>query len=304
MRFWLFKVADQNLYPDRPGHQYVFDNTHTTRMSSGDEFIYLDKRSRQYQLTGAGRIARLTSHAPVPSERRTPRVQRVFTAQLDEVVWFSTPLDLRPNTEAGRSNRLRLGLPEDVNAIGWSFSVPRLTRDLFMRLLDAALNMSGVRPPPSSDLEWEIEDSYSVVRTRTRLNVFRAAVLRRHNYRCVVCGTTHRDVLDVAHIRSYATDRRNRANPGNGLCLCRYCHALYDAHEIAILPTGELWVRQGYPDPILRTHLTAVEPSERKRWLVGVDSSFLSERVGRLTSEICVQQSVGPGLPAEGSAPA
>ena len=44
MAYWIFKVAQQELYPDGPGEEYVFDNTHSIRVLARDEFLYLDKK--------------------------------------------------------------------------------------------------------------------------------------------------------------------------------------------------------------------------------------------------------------------
>ncbi len=42
MTYWIFKVAKQELYPDVPGEQYVYDNTHSLRVRAGDTFLYLE----------------------------------------------------------------------------------------------------------------------------------------------------------------------------------------------------------------------------------------------------------------------
>ena len=66
---------------------------------------------------------------------------------------------------------------------------------------------------------YAIPDAWSLIRARHSLEQFREAVLRRQDYRCAICGTTLREVLEVAHISSYATDITNRANPANGIAL-------------------------------------------------------------------------------------
>lgn len=45
MNYWVFKVSDRGSYPDSPGAEYVYDNTHSVRVAGGDEFIYLKKES-------------------------------------------------------------------------------------------------------------------------------------------------------------------------------------------------------------------------------------------------------------------
>jgi hypothetical protein len=60
MTHWIFKVADQGLYPDEPGEKYVYDNTHSVRVARGDVFLYLDT-SKQYSFTATGIVHKLTA---------------------------------------------------------------------------------------------------------------------------------------------------------------------------------------------------------------------------------------------------
>ncbi len=77
MSFWLFKLADQELYPDIPGEKYVFDNTHSVRVAGGDLFIYLDKRNG-YAFSAAGAISKVTKRKPTSQElHRTSKIKMV-----------------------------------------------------------------------------------------------------------------------------------------------------------------------------------------------------------------------------------
>ena len=288
MSFWIFKIAKSSTYPDVRDQAYVFDNTHSVRVQGGDEFLYLEKGARTYAISGAGRVKRVTSRAPIAHERRNDRVTRVFTAHLDNVVTFAPPLDISRQTAAGRRNRLHLGLPVDMNSIGWSLSMRRVTRELFVTLIDAALQRSvlgtakeGSREGVDDDSRtWHIDDRMALVSVRGRLERFRRRVLKRHRHTCVVCGTRLRVALEAAHIRSYSADPTNRANPSNGICLCRYCHAAFDADEILLLPDGSLLVVNLHNelDEVARRHFFSVISSERKEWLRGVNPLFLEER--------------------------
>ena len=113
---------------------------------------------------------------------------------------------------------------------------------------------------------------------RQRLNSFRLAVLDRHHYTCLVCGTGLRAVSEVAHIRSYAADPDNRANPSNGICLCKFCHSAFDAGVFVLLPDGSLETVGDVHDEVSRYHFSSVNPSTRRRYLSGVDPTFLRER--------------------------
>ena len=276
MSYWIFKVSDRGSYPDSPGAQYVYDNTHSVRVQGGDEFIYLKKSATQYGLDGAGRVSRVIQRSAGEHERRSARVGRLFTAHLADVIWFPRLFDLSPRTKAGRHNRLSMGLPEDLNSIGWSISMPRLERDLFVHLLDAALDSAFRAKAPvvqMSEANWQVNDEWSLVKRRSRMRAFRAIVLSRHEYTCLVCGTQLLSVLEAAHIRSYASEKSHRANPANGICLCSYCHAAYDSGDIAILPDGEVRCCGDIRDGIALKHFTALSQEKRRFWLLIKGSS-------------------------------
>jgi len=56
------------------------------------------------------------------------------------------------------------------------------------------------------------------------------------NYRkCVVCGLDSRMLLEAAHIVA-VSEATGSDHPSNGLCLCRNCHALFDAGTLRIRP--------------------------------------------------------------------
>jgi hypothetical protein len=169
-------------------------------------------------------------------------------------------------------------LPDDLNTIGWSLSMARIERDLFMALLDAALVVGEKVQMWPKEVDWRIEDSWSLVRTRSRLRSFRDVVLHRHRFTCAMCGTRRRSVLEVAHIRRYAADRNQRANPANGICLCRFCHAAFDAGDVILYGNGRIVVLAEMDDDVSQSHFAGVPASVREGWLSGVDLRFLEER--------------------------
>jgi hypothetical protein len=101
MAYRIFKVAEQDWYPDVPGKKYVYDNTHSVRVQKGDVFLYLDKR-QGYSFSATGMVARLTKRKPTEKERsRVAKVKTVFTAHLDHVIAFTSPLSISPNSKIG-----------------------------------------------------------------------------------------------------------------------------------------------------------------------------------------------------------
>ena len=281
MRYWIFKVSDHSSYPDIPGVCYVYDNTHSVKVQAGDQFIYLKKSGTQYGLSGAGHVVKVLHRPAGKHERRTSRVRRIFTAHLGGLFWFPKLFNLSSHTKAGKRNRLSTGLPKDLNSIGWSISMPRIERDLFVRLLDSALESTiplKDSPVQLDKADWQVDDAWSLVKRRARMHMFRAIVLSRHEYTCLVCGTQLLSALNAAHIRSYSSDKSQRANPANGICLCSYCHGAYDSGDIDILPNGEVRCRGDIHDEIALKHFTALSQTKRQRWLLGVDKRFLAER--------------------------
>ena len=156
--------------------------------------------------------------------------------------------------------------------------MPGIRPELFMRLLDAALNAAPPKTAMPDETEWRVCDSWALARKRPRMQAFRATVLARHNYTCVVCGTRLRSALDAAHVRSYAADPEQRANPANGICLCSFCHSAFDSGELLILSDGSLQFTSDLADEIALTHFTTVSAEKRQDWLCGVDEHFLRER--------------------------
>ena len=82
-------------------------------------------------------------------------------------------------------------------------------------------------------------------------------------------------IVEAAHLSPYASDPKNRANPSNGVCLCKYCHRTLDLRLIAIQPNGELMVAPQIRDAIALHHFGQISKEQRKEWLMGVDSTFL-----------------------------
>jgi hypothetical protein len=273
MPYWIFKLSKQELYPDVPGSQYVYDNTHSLRVRAGDIFLYLDKR-KNYSFTATGCISNITTRAPTAAESsRAPHVRTVFSAHLSDLVHFIAPLSISPLTPEGRANRAKLGLT-DVNLMGWSQSIPKLSEQMYEAIMQLA-QTKRLLPAVLANSDFSIPDTWGKVRIRKAIGAFTNEVLNRHQSRCVVCGTTIQEVLDAAHLSPYAADVANRANPRNGVCLCTYCHRALDQRLIALTPDGVLLISPSIHDPIAAAHFTAVGATTRRAWLSGVEPKFL-----------------------------
>lgn len=272
MAFWIFKLAEQDLYPDELGARYVYDNTHSVKVKQGDVFLYLDK-SKGYAFTATGVVKRVNERKPTATEAaRTPRIKVVYTAQLGDIVWFSEPLSISPATKQGRKNRAQLGIT-DVNLLGWSQSMPSLSEAMFSAIVEQ-VELRGIMPAALAD-DFSVPDAWSKSKARPAMKRFAAEVINRSNGTCIVCGTGLEGVVEAAHLSPYATDVKNRANPANGVCLCKYCHRALDLRLIAITPEGELLVATDLNDPVARFHFHQLASDYRRGLLSGVDPRFL-----------------------------
>lgn len=281
MAYWIFKLSDQEIYPDELGVKYVYDNRHSVRVAAGDLFLYLDKRGGRYAFSGHGYIARVSSRRPTATESETARVKTIFTAQLRDYIGYSSHLDIRPNSTAGRLNRSRLGIT-DVNQLGWSVSIASIPQTRFEQILDLAYAESCVSLDALEPSDYEVPDNYSLVRRRDRLERFKRTVLDRQNRKCAVCGTTVQEVLDVAHISHYSSDIKNRANPANGIGLCSYCHRAFDKGVFVIRGDGCVFpTRDMEGDPVAKAHLYGLSQADRRRLLAGVNKELLCERLAK-----------------------
>lgn len=276
MNYWIFKLSEQGLYPDEVGKKYIYYNTHSTKVRAGDQFLYLDK-TKKYSFTAAGLVKKVTDRKPTEKEKQdSERATKVFTAHLDNVEWFEPPLTILPSSKEGMKNRSLLGI-EDVNLLGWSHSMPRLDSNIFQQILDLTEVKLTESNQTEDDKDYSVEDSYGKAKIRGKLYGFRDAVLDACQNQCVVCGTKIVELLDAAHLSPFATDKKNRANPANGLSICKYCHAAMDRRLIAIKPDGELLVSKVVSDPIAELHFGNLKSKDRAKLIKHANPEFLNK---------------------------
>jgi putative restriction endonuclease len=83
------------------------------------------------------------------------------------------------------------------------------------------------------DIEKEGKDEKAVVKVRLGQSYFRKMVLTNFGYKCCVTGLDVPQTLRASHIVSWASDKVNRMNPENGLCLSATYDAAFDQHLIS-----------------------------------------------------------------------
>ena len=111
----MFKVSDQNIYADKPGEAYCYDNTNSVRVARSDEFLNLAETRTNHGLTGASKVSRVTCRGAEPDKKHNSGVNRVFTACIAKLVWFANLFDLSLQTKLGMLNRRQTELPRDLN---------------------------------------------------------------------------------------------------------------------------------------------------------------------------------------------
>lgn len=278
MSYWIFKQSDTPIYPEEPGQTYVYDNMHSVQVAEGDLVVYLDKGSGGYAFTGHGVVRKLRERKPTETESQARAISRVYIATIDDYIKYSSPLDIRATSKQGRDNRLTLGI-SDVNQLGWSRSVASLNQEMYEQIITLAYGQNSIEVTPPSPAEYKIPDAWSYAKRRHGLERFKGTVLHRQGYRCAICGTTVSEVLEVAHLSSYASDVPNRANPANGVGLCAYCHRAFDKDVFRFSLEGAVRVTKEIEDDrIAELHLSNLSDEERRNMLKGIDEQFLLKR--------------------------
>jgi predicted restriction endonuclease len=110
---------------------------------------------------------------------------------------------------------------------------------------DALANLSlseplfDIEPEPASapePISYAGEDRLAITRQRRGQHIFRKSVLSSYEHRCCITGLADTRFLVASHIRPWRSDRHNRLNPHNGLCLS----TLYDrAFDLGLITFSE-----------------------------------------------------------------
>jgi len=88
------------------------------------------------------------------------------------------------------------------------------------------------------DLPPEGTERAAVVKIRANQSFFRRRVLSAFDFKCCVTGLTSPTLLNASHILPWASDKTNRLNPKNGLCLNALHDRAFDRHLMWIDQTG------------------------------------------------------------------
>jgi len=129
------------------------------------------------------------------------------------------------------------------------FQLVHLRRTRMLALSDASDSASAIAkelsaiPLESSRLYWDdgiLPDSQigkerlAEIKVRENQYVFRQMILRNYGFKCCLCGLSLVETLCASHISEWSTDKANRLNPENGLCLTATYHAAFDRHLVSL----------------------------------------------------------------------
>ena len=154
----------------------------------------------------------MLTRAAKPPDLSRSKICRIYTAELGDFIQYAHSLDIRRTSVEGRLNRASLGIT-NVNKLGWSRSIAQINPDMYTSIVDLAYRCHYVGLVPLNSEDYAVPDAWSLGRRRHSVERFRQMVLLRQGFACAICGTTLREVLDVAHISKYSTDVKNRAKP-------------------------------------------------------------------------------------------
>lgn len=87
-----------------------------------------------------------------------------------------------------------------------------------------------------ADVSYAAESKTAQTKIRVGQNFFRRAVLSAYAGRCCITGLAHPSLLVASHIVPWRSDKDNRLNPRNGLCLSTLHDKAFDQGLITITP--------------------------------------------------------------------
>lgn len=82
--------------------------------------------------------------------------------------------------------------------------------------------------------DYSSDDKVKLVKTRVNQSFFRSSVLSAYNNACAITNMKINELLVASHIKPWATDKANRLNPHNGICLNSLHDKAFDQGLITI----------------------------------------------------------------------
>lgn len=84
----------------------------------------------------------------------------------------------------------------------------------------------------------------SIVKSRVNQRFFRKMILSTYDYHCCITGLPIEELLIASHIVPWSTDKENRLNPTNGLCLNALHDKAFDSGLISFSDEYEMLISE------------------------------------------------------------
>lgn len=99
--------------------------------------------------------------------------------------------------------------------------------------------------PEPEPVNYAGEETLAMTRQRRGQHIFRKSVLSSYEHRCCITGLADTRFLVASHIRPWSSDKHNRLNPHNGLCLSTLYDRAFDLGLITFSDDFRLLVSPG-----------------------------------------------------------
>lgn len=94
----------------------------------------------------------------------------------------------------------------------------------------------------TDEVDYFSDDTERMVLARRNQSFFRSSVLASYRSRCCISGLSHPKLLVASHIVPWRSNKQNRLNPKNGLCLSALHDRAFDLGLISVSPAYKIQV--------------------------------------------------------------
>lgn len=88
----------------------------------------------------------------------------------------------------------------------------------------------------------------ALIKQRVNQSFFRSTILSSYNLKCCITGLSISEFLVASHIKPWKSDKENRLNPHNGLCLNSIHDKAFDKGFITVTPDYKIKVSKYFYD--------------------------------------------------------
>lgn len=111
-----------------------------------------------------------------------------------------------------------------------TFESERLRAQFEKKSLEQLIDLTDVEIKEGKEKE-------RLVKMRVNQSFFRSMILASYNFTCCITGIKNTSLLLASHISPWSSDKENRLNPRNGLCLNALHDRAFDNFLITVTPS-------------------------------------------------------------------